>query len=147
MEKFNRTRDILRLLALVLRNLNTSKENCQLVSTADVQLEDKEIQEELTSKIDRTDYKPVIESDCIRKSRAFDEKRNIKVFERMARTIYIYSIIGSSKKSGIKKSELQLGVCYPGIAPDIIGKALDEMEVVQTKISQISSQYRYRLAI
>lgn len=142
-EKFNRTRGILRLLALVLRNLNTNKENCQLVSTADVQLEDKEIQEELTSKIDMADYKPVIESDCIKKSKALDEKRNIKVFERMARTIYIYSIIGSSRKSGIKKSELQLGVCYPGIDPDTIEEALDDMSKQYWYLKQEGTEFYF----
>lgn len=85
----------------------------------------------------------MIDSDCIKKARAFDEKRNIKVFERMARGIYIYSIIGSSKKSGIKKNELQLAVCYPGIDPDVIEEALDDMSKQFWFLKQEGAEYYF----
>ena len=80
-------------------------------------LNDNEIAEELTSRIDRAEFKTVIESDCIKKSRVLDEKRNIKIFEKIARTIYLYSLIGSTKISGIKPNDISIAVCQPGIDP------------------------------
>jgi hypothetical protein len=127
-DKFNRTRGILRLLALVLHNIYKKQQICKLVSTADIQLHDSEIAEELTSRIDRADFKTVIESDCIKKSRLLDDKRNIKIFERIARTIYLYTMIGSLKVSGIKPSDISLAVCYPGIDPSLIDDALTQMD-------------------
>ncbi len=127
-DKFNKTRGILRLLALVLHNIYKKQDECKLVSTSDIQLYDTEIAEELTSRIDRADFKTVIESDCIKKSRTLDEKRNIKIFERIARTIYLYSMIGTTKVSGIKPNDISIAVCQPGIDPSLIDEALNQMD-------------------
>ena len=127
-DKFNRTRGILRLLALVIYNIYKKQEICKLVSTADVQLNNSEIAEELTSRIDRADFKAVIESDCIKKSKALDENRNIKIFERIARTIYLYSLIGTTKVSGIKPNDISIAVCQPGIDPSLVDDALNQMD-------------------
>jgi Protein of unknown function (DUF499) len=127
-DKFNKTRGILRLLALVLHNIYKKQEECKLVSTSDIQLHDSEIAEELTSRIDRADFKTVIESDCIKKSKALDEKRNIKIFERISRTIYLYSMIGTTKVSGIKPNDIAIAVCQQGIDPSLIDEALNQMD-------------------
>lgn len=60
-DKFNKTRGLLRLLALVLHNIYTKKEDCKLVNLSNVDLSDGEISDELTLKLDRGYFKPVIE--------------------------------------------------------------------------------------
>lgn len=127
-DKFNKTRGMLRLLGLILHNIYKNQEECKLVSTSNIHLNDNEIAEELTSRIDRAEFKTVIESDCIKKSRALDEKRNVKIFKKIARTIYLYSMIGSAKVSGIKQTDISIAVCEPGIDPSLIEGALKEMD-------------------
>ena len=66
----------------MLHQIYKDKVVCQIVSTSEVDLSEPEIMDELTFRIDRGYYKPVVESDVIKKSRELDEDRNIKSMKR-----------------------------------------------------------------
>jgi len=125
--KFNTTRGILRLLGLVLHDIYKNQKQCSLISTSEIDLAKNEIKDELTSKID-IDLRQVIDSDCIRHAKDLDLNKNIKITEKIARTIYIHSLIGYAKKSGIRQSNLKLAVCYPNIDAGLVDKTLEEIE-------------------
>ncbi|MEN3052978.1 MAG: DUF499 domain-containing protein [Candidatus Methanosuratincola petrocarbonis] len=127
-EEFNKTRGTLRLLAMILHRIYRDKVECKLVSAGDIPLHDPEIKDELTSKLGKGDMRPVIEADCIGKAKVIDGKRKIKLAENIARTIYLYSLIGAVKISGIRTGDVKLAVCQPGIDPAIVDDILREMD-------------------
>lgn len=127
-ESFNKTRGLLRLLALILNRIYRDKVDCKLVSPGDIPLEDPEIKDELTSRLGKGDFRPVVETDCIEKARKLDEKRKVKLAEKTARTIYLYSLIGATKISGILPNDVKLSVCSPGIDPSLVDEVLSEMD-------------------
>ena len=127
-EQFNKTRGIFRLLGLMLHRIYRDKRPCQLLSPGDILLDDLEIMEELTSRLGREGLKTVIETDCIEKARRLDEKRSVKLVERVARTIFLYSLIGAERISGALPRDIKLGACYPGLEPDLVDEVLDEID-------------------
>lgn len=127
-EDFNKTRGMLRLLSMVLHRIYKDRADCKIVSTGDIPLDDREIEDELTSRLGRGELRPVIKTDCIDKARAMDRKRQVKLVEKIARTIYIYSLIGATKISGIRPGEIKLAVGQPGIDPALVDDILKEME-------------------
>jgi AbrB family looped-hinge helix DNA binding protein len=127
-EQFNKTRGIFRLLGLMLHRIYRDKMPCQLLSPGDILLDDLEIMEELTSRLGREWLKTVIEADCIEKARRLDEKRSVKLVERVARTIFLYSLIGAERISGALPRDIKLGACYPGLEPDLVDEVLEEID-------------------
>ena len=125
--KFNRTRGILRLLGLVLHDIYHNKKVCPLVGISEIDLAKNEIKDELTSKID-IDLRQVIDSDCIRHAQYLDSNKHVKINEKIARTIYVHSLIGYAKKSGIRAINLKLAICYPNIDPGLVDQSLEEIE-------------------
>jgi hypothetical protein len=127
-DKFNKTRGLLRLLALVLHNIHEKKDECKVVNLSNVDLSDDDISDELTLKLDRGYFKPVIESDCLSKAKNLDQSKIIKVFEKIARSVFMYSLIGAAKIHGIRPADVKLAVCEPGMDASLIEKALDEID-------------------
>ena len=124
-QDFNKTRGMFRLLGLVLHYINKNKIPCTLVGPGDLQLHEQPIMDDLTSKVNRP-FQEVIQSDCIDKSQELDKGKNEKIVQRIARTIYLYSLIGAAKINGIHLPELQLAVGRPGLDTGLIEKALYE---------------------
>jgi len=127
-DAFNKTRGIFRLLSLTLHRLYRDRIECKLLSPGDIPLEDNEIKEELTNRLGRGSFRPVIETDCIEKADRLDRKRSVKIVKRISRTIFLYSLIGAEKVSGALPRDVKLGACYPGIDPDLVDEALEEIE-------------------
>ena len=124
-QDFNKTRGMFRLLGLVLHYIYKNKIPCTLVGPGDLQLHEQPIMDDLTSKVNRP-FQEVIQSDCIDKSQELDKGKNEKIVQRIARTIYLYSLIGAAKINGIHLPELQLAVGRPGLDTGLIEKALYE---------------------
>ena len=122
-QDFNKTRGMFRLLGLVLHYLNKNKIPCTLVGPGDLQLHEQPIMDELTSRVNRP-FQEVIQSDCIDKACELDDKKSEKIVQKIARTIYLYSLIGSTKISGIHLTDLQLAVSNPGLDIGLIEKTL-----------------------
>jgi len=127
-EQFNKTRGIFRLLGLMLHRIYRDRIQCQLLSPSDIILDDPEIMEELTSRLGREKLKTVIETDCVEKARKLDERRSVKLVEKVARTIFLYSLIGAEKVSGARPGDVKLGACYPGLDPDLVDEVLEEID-------------------
>jgi hypothetical protein len=127
-EAFNKTRGIFRLLSLMLHRIYRDRMECKLLSPGDILLEDSEILEELTNRLDRGSFRPVIETDCIEKAGRLDQRRNIPIVKRIARTIFLYSLIGAERVSGALPRDIKLGACHPGIDPDLVDVELEEID-------------------
>ena len=127
-EEFNRTRGVLRLVAMTLHNIYKRREKCTLLSPKDVDLEDPEIKDELTNRLKRENLRPVLETDCIEKAKKIDDRRSVKIAQKIARTIFLYSLIGAEKISGIAPSEIKLAVCEPGLDTTLVDEVLAEFD-------------------
>ena len=123
--EFNQTRGMLRLLGLVLRKIHEDKPQCKLVGTGDVALSDHVIADELTAKIGKN-MRHVIDTDCVEHAREFDAQKNIKIVEPISRTVFLYSLHAEAKKAGIKRNEIRLAVCSPGMDPNLVDRVLEE---------------------
>ena len=127
-DKFNKTRGALWLLSTVLHRICMGKKDCKLVTTGDIPLEDATIRDALTSQLDKSEYINAINTDVVEKAKKIDESRNVKIAERIARTIYIYSLIAAAKISGIRPAQIKLAICHVGEGPDLVDGILQEME-------------------
>ncbi|RLG38618.1 MAG: hypothetical protein DRN91_02185 [Candidatus Alkanophagales archaeon] len=127
-DKFNRTRGALWLLSLVLHYIYKNKIDCKLVTTGDVPLDDPTVRDTLTSQLGRSEYISVVNTDVIEKARKLDEHRNVKFAERIARAIYLCSLIEAAKIPGVKPYEIKFAICGPGEDPNIVDEILLEME-------------------
>jgi uncharacterized protein (UPF0305 family) len=127
-ENFNKTRGIFRLLSLVLHRIYRDRVDCKLLSPGDIPLEDSEIMDELTNRLDRGSLRPVIMTDCIEKARLLDQRRSIPIVKRVSRTIFLYSLIGAERVSGALPRDIKLGACHPGIDPGLVDEVLEEID-------------------
>jgi hypothetical protein len=91
-------------------------------------LEDSEILEELTNRLDRGSFRPVIETDCIEKAGRLDQRRSVPIVRRVSRTIFLYSLIGAERVSGALPRDIKLGACHPGIDPGLVDEVLEEID-------------------
>jgi hypothetical protein len=127
-DAFNKTRGIFRLLSLMLHRIYKDRMECKLLSPGDILLEDSEIMEELTNRLDRGSFRPVIETDCIEKAGRLDQRRSVPIVRRVSRTIFLYSLIGAERVSGALPRDIKLGACYPGIDPGLVDEVLEEID-------------------
>jgi hypothetical protein len=127
-DAFNKTRGIFRLLSLMLHRVYKDRMECKLLSPGDILLEDSEIMEELTNRLDRGSFRPVIETDCIEKAGRLDQRRSVPIVRRVSRTIFLYSLIGAERVSGALPRDIKLGACYPGIDPGLVDEVLEEID-------------------
>ncbi|MEM2579391.1 MAG: DUF499 domain-containing protein [Desulfurococcaceae archaeon] len=125
-ESFNKTRGILRFLATVLHNIYLNRKDVKLVGTDSIDLNDQRIKDSLATL--RDNLMQVIESDCIRHANELDSKRNVKIVGPIAKTILLYSLIGSPKETGIRLNELKLAVCRPSMDDSMVDNAMQEIE-------------------
>jgi len=125
-QEFNKTRGMFRLLGLVLNQILDKKEPCTLVGTGDLHLDTQHIMDDLTSKVHKDFFNIVIESDCIDKARKIDSTRGGHTAEKIASTIYLYSLIGTTNITGIRLQDVQLAVGVPGLDPGLIDNILHE---------------------
>ena len=117
---FQRTRGALRLLARAVRDLwDERPENVQLIHLHHLDLSDRVIAEELSSRLERSQYEPVIRADIAsqaggEKSHAerVDEHMGSNLARRLATTIYLYSL--TRDVPGVPAAELYGAVLSPG---------------------------------
>lgn len=131
---FQRTRGALRLLARAVRSLwDELPENVQLIHLHHLDLSDRVIAEELSSRLERPQYEPVIRADIAsqtggEKSHAerVDEHMGGNLARRLATTIYLYSL--TRDVPGVPAAELYGAVLAPGDDANLVQKALDGLE-------------------
>ncbi len=133
---FNRTRGVLRLLSIVLRNFWKTGSKDLLIHADHVDLQVGAIQREL---VDRLDYAPLqaaIQADIYNETgsaRASIVDKNYKEpwGTRAATTIFLHSLVGASGsqvKRGATEDEIQLALHRPGLDPKVVRNALKDLE-------------------
>jgi hypothetical protein len=131
---FQRTRGALRLLARAVRHLwDAHPEGVQTIHLHHLDLSDRVIAEELSSRLERPQYEPVIRADIAsqpggEKSHAerMDEHMGSRFARRLATAIYLYSL--TRDVPGVPAAELFGAVLSPGDDPNLLQKALDGLE-------------------
>jgi hypothetical protein len=131
---FQRTRGALRLLARAVRILwDERPANVQLIHLHHLDLGNSMIAEELSSRLERPQYEPVIRADIAsrpggEKSHAerLDERMSGQFASRLATTVYLYSL--TRDLPGVPAAELYGAVLGPRDDANLLQKALDGLE-------------------
>lgn len=136
---FQRTRGVLRLLALVIGDLYRQKHSASLIQPAHVNLDDGEIRAELLEYVDnRIGYESAIFSDI-----GGTDESKAPVLDRMiggdyarysiatglATSMFMYSHSGAThRQAAAERPQLWLSTLQPGIVPALAADALDRLE-------------------
>jgi predicted AAA+ superfamily ATPase len=152
LEKFQRTRGVLRLMAAVIHELWASDDAGLLIMPASVPIAEPRVQAELTRYLEEG-WTPVIESDVDGPNalpRQLDlENPNLKRFSatrRVARAIYMGSAPTLNQTNrGIDDRSIKLGCVQPGEAPATFGDALRRLSTKAMYLVEDRGQYWYQL--
>jgi hypothetical protein len=131
---FQRTRGALRLLARTVRSLWDHRPNdAMLVYLHHVDLADRDIAEDLSSRLDRPKWEPVIRADVassgggeLAHAERIDERLGGNVARRLATAVYLFSL--TQDVPGVPAPELLASVLVPGEDGNLALKALDALE-------------------
>ena len=142
LERFQRTRGVLRLMATVVHALWTKGDQSPLILPASVPLEDTKVFEEITSHLDDP-WKPVVDTDIAgTTSTAGTVDREISLLgksmatQRAARCVFLGTAPAVNRNArqgdagpvrGISQKRVVLGATYPGDNPAHIGDALRQL--------------------
>lgn len=133
---FQKTRSMLRILSHVVKDIYQDLDEVgsdRLITPSLVNLNDPTLLQEFTSKIARNEFQHVISSDIVNdefsaKSQRLDRKPVYGQMTRIATSVYLYSLIGTTKEAslGCSQNELILATASEGITypKDIINDAL-----------------------
>jgi hypothetical protein len=152
LEKFQRTRGVLRLMAAVIHELWAREDAGLLIMPASIPVYAPLVQAELTRYLDEG-WTPVIEADVDGPNalpQQLDlENPNLKRFSatrRVARTIYMGSAPTLDQTNcGIDDSSIKLGCVQPGEAPATFGDALRRLSTKAMYLVEDRGQYWYSL--
>jgi len=146
---FQRTRGALRLLARTVRVLwEEHPEGAQLIHLHHVDLSDKELANDLSSRLDKATFEPVIRVDIASQpgnershAEQVDAHMGAPFARRLAITAYLYSL--TRDVPGVLATALIGAVLAPGDDPNIIAKALDNLESSAWYLHTDSRGYRF----
>lgn len=131
LERFQRTRGVLRLMAAVIHGLWDRQDSNLLIIPSTVPVDDPRVQYELTTYLE-DNWVPVIEADVdgpnslpLRLDRENPNLGRYSACRRVSRTIYLGSAPTlRSARRGIDDRSIKLGCVQPGEAPAVFGDAL-----------------------
>ena len=134
LERFQRTRGVLRLMATVVHSLWASGDQSPLILPASVPLADPAVNVELTRNLDDI-WKPIIDADVDGPRslpRALDDEfKNLGRYlatRRVARTVFLGSApLAGSPNQGLDAPHVRLGCAMPGEHVAIYGDALNRL--------------------
>ncbi len=150
LERFQRTRGVLRLLATVIHALWESEDRNLLIMPSTIPMENSAVQDELTRYME--DYwSAVISKDVdgpnsvpLRLDRENVNLGRYSATRRVARTIYMGSAPTSGAANpGIEEKNILLGCVQPGEAPATFGDALRRLTDAATFLHVDGRRYRY----
>lgn len=129
---FNKTRGMLRLLALVIHDITKSTEGQHIVSAGDINMHSRDIMEALSVQLDMSEYQNIIETDCNGHAVEIDNELHNKTAERISRAIYLYSLHKlQARKSGISISGIKMAISRPG----------DDLEQVEKTVEKFKDKF------
>lgn len=146
---FQRTRGALRLLARSVRTLwESHPEGTRLVHLHHVDLADADTAEDLSSRLDKATFEPVIRADIASQPGAelshaeqVDARMGSVFAKRLATTAYLYSL--TRDVAGAPGAVLVGAVLAPGDDPNVIMKALDNLEASAWYLHTDTRGYRF----
>lgn len=146
---FQRTRGALRLLARSVRLLwDKPVPGAQLIHLHHIDLAEKDIAEELSSRLDKGTFEPVIRADIASQAGAepshaetVDAHMGTSAARRLATTAYLWSL--TRDVPGVPASTLIGGVLMPGDDPNVLTKALDNLEATAWYLHCDARGYRF----
>ncbi|MCK9524538.1 MAG: Swt1 family HEPN domain-containing protein [Limnochordia bacterium] len=141
--KFQRTRGVLRLMALVIRSLWESNDKSPLIMPSSIPINDPSVQSELTRYLS-DNWVPIIEKDVDGPNslphKIDSEWANLgrlSATRRVARTIFLGSApITTAAHYGLEDKRIKLGCAMPGESPAIFGDALRRLSNAATYLYQ-----------
>lgn len=135
---FQKTRGALRLLAQVVRRLwHVKPADAWLISTHHLDLGLDDIANDLTSRLERPQFRSVIEADILSPRKGFEahcqaidrkwiEADKPPYAQRVATSVFLHSL-SQGIATGVDPAELRLGVLQPGDDPSAVEKSLEWM--------------------
>lgn len=139
LERFQRTRGVLRLMATVVHALWTSGDKSPMILPASVPMDNQKVFEEITNHLDDT-WKPIVDADIAGDSSAASTIDNeIKILgrsmaaKRAARCVFLGTAPMANRRQrdgsqatirGIEQKRVVLGATYPGDNPSHVADAL-----------------------
>lgn len=150
LDKFQRTRGVLRLMAKVIHTLWESDDRSLLIMPGSIPVGDSEVYTELTTYLDDP-WVPVIETDVdgpnslpLRLDREVPNLGRYSATRRVARTIYMGSAPTlKAGQRGIEETAIKLGCAQPGENVAIFGDALRRLSGQATHLYQQQHRYWY----
>ena len=150
LEKFQRTRGVLRLMATVIHSLWEKGDRNPLILPSMVPIDDERVRVELTRYLS-DNWVPIIESD-VDGPHSLPAKIDAEVTNigrlngtrRVARTIYLGSApTTAAAHRGVEDRRVKLGCVMPGESPHLFGDALRRLAAAATYLYQDSSRFWY----
>lgn len=135
---FQKTRGLLRLLAQTIRELwQTKPKDCFLICPHHLNLADEQVANDLTSRLDRPQYKQVIEADIASPKKGtlshaqeldleWIEAGRPPYAQRVATTAFLHSLVQTGQ-SGVDPADLRLAVLQPDDDPALVEKAVQRL--------------------
>ena len=135
LERFQRTRGVLKLVSSIVHELWRSGDTSPLIMPGTVPLAASAVNTDLTQYLE-DQWKPIIDTDIdgpdCTAQRIDNTRSNLGarfVTQRLARTVFMGSAPRSNKSNkGIDKQYINLGTAIPGDALGNFGQAIDQME-------------------
>jgi len=150
LDRFQRTRGVLRLMATVIHALWAGQDQSPLILPASVPLSDPAVVAELTRNLE-DNWKPIIDADVDGAGslpRALDDElKNLGRYgaaRRVARTVFLGSApVSGSPNQGLDAARIRLGCALPGETVAIYGDALNRLADRATYFYAGSGRYWY----
>lgn len=152
LDKFQRTRGVLRLMAAVIHELWERNDQSLLILPANIPIDAAAVASELTRYLE-DGWAPVIETDVdgpnalpLRIDRDNPNLGRYSATRRVARTVYLGSApTQQAANRGIDDHSIKLGCVQPGEAPPIFGDALRKLADQATYLYVDGQRYWYSL--
>jgi predicted AAA+ superfamily ATPase len=151
LDRFQRTRGVLRLMATVISVLWQRGDQNLLIMPGTIPMDDARVNSELTKYLE-DGWDPVIRSDVDGSNalplRLDQDNRNLGRYSatrRVARAVYLASAPREEARRGIDIKLITLGVAQPGEAPGTFADALRRLSGDATYLYVDGSQYWYSL--
>jgi len=150
LDKFQRTRGVLRLMATVIHVLWERNDSSLLIMPSSVPIDDASVQNELTRYLEDS-WQPVIEKDVdgpyslpLQLDREYPNLGRLSASRRVTRTIYMGTAPTlHSSNPGIDDRSVKLGCVQPGESTAIFGDALRRLTDQATHLYVDGSRYWY----
>jgi hypothetical protein len=151
LERFQRTRGVLRLMASVIHALWTANDQSPLILPGNLPLDVASVATELTNKLDDT-WKPILDADidgehalATELDRLSNDIGKHSAARRVARTVFLGSapLVRSSRR-GMETARIRLGCAMPGDKLSVFSDALNRLADRSTYLNvEAGNRYWY----